>query len=227
MSLRAGGAGEEVGDIDAAGGGGFECGSLAGEGRARGGADGGVLLLEEFLGFGGPRHQFAVEAEPIRFEFVPEAGGGGGIADSGQEVRFDPCVVEEASAGAGEAGADALALDAEAPEGGFFVAADHDHGAGPHVFFLTDHAGDALVAVVGEGFRRVFQQAVAAAGGARRHGGREVDEPFRIGGEAAHDFEGGGGVFLADGDIAVPFRANDPLADDVLDIEHVVVLLLG
>ena len=55
----------------------------------------------------------------------------------------------------------------------------------------------------------------------RRHGRRQVDEPARVDGEAAHHLEGGRGVLAADGDAAVQAGGDDPLAEHVADVEQV------
>ena len=59
-----------------------------------------------------------------------------------------------------------------------------------------------------------------------RHRRRQVDQPLRVGGEPAHHLQRRGGVLLADRDVAVQPRRDDPLAEHVLDVEQVVVRLL-
>ena len=46
---------------------------LRGEVRARGRADGRVLLLDELLGLERPGHELAVEQQPVRAELLPES----------------------------------------------------------------------------------------------------------------------------------------------------------
>src|SRR6266545_309568 len=60
---------------------------------------------------------------------------------------------------------------------------DHDR-ARAHVLLLADHVRDAFVAVVRERFRRMLEQAGFLARLRGRDGGRQVDEPFRVDGEA-------------------------------------------
>jgi hypothetical protein len=83
------------------------------------------------------------------------------------------------------------------------------------------------MAIVGEGFVRMFQQAFPRGSFRRRHGGRQVDKPLWIGGEAAHDFQSGRGVLFADGDVVVETRGDDALAQDVINIQKIIELLLG
>src|SRR2546430_4491058 len=54
----------------------------------------------------------------------------------------------------------------------------------------------------------VLQQALGTAGLTGRHRWRQVDEPLRVDGETRHHFEGGEGVFLADGHVAEIGRAS-------------------
>ena len=59
-----------------------------------------------------------------------------------------------------------------------------------------------------------------------RFGGRhcrgEIDQPFGIGGEAAHDFESGHGVFFGDGYVVMEARGDKALSDNIRYIEKVV-----
>jgi hypothetical protein len=65
----------------------------------------------------------------------------------------------------------------------------------------------------------MLEQIGTLGGRGRRHRRRQVDEPPRIGGEAAHDLERRGGVLLADRHGAGQARLDDPLAGDVVDVE--------
>ncbi len=134
--------------------------------------------------------------------------------------------VEETAAGARVANPDALADNSEAFAGDIFIAAKNDDGARTHVLFFADDRRNAFMAIVGEGFGRMLEQAGFVAGLGGRHCRRKIDEPFGIGGEAAHDFERGHGVFFADGDVGMQPRSDEALADYVCEIEKVVVSLL-
>jgi len=57
--------------------------------------------------------------------------------------------------------------------------------------------------------------------------GGQINEPFWIGGESAHHFQGGDGVLLSNRDGSVEVRVDDPLADHIFDIEQIIQLLLG
>ena len=76
---------------------------------------------------------------------------------------------------------------------------------------------------MGEGLARVLEVLSFRGGVGRGHGRRQVEEPARVDGEAAHHLESGRGVLLADGDAAVQSRADDALAEHVADVEQVAV----
>ena len=117
--------------------------------------------------------------------------------------------------------------DAEPLPRRLLVPADDDDGPRAHVLLLADDLRDTLAAVVGERLGGMLQQARLAAGLAGRHGGRQVDQPLRVGGEPAHHLQGRRGVLLADRDVAPQPGRDDPLAEHVLGVEHLVVGLLG
>jgi hypothetical protein len=91
------------------------------------------------------------------------------------------------------------------------------------VFLLADDGADVGAAVVGEGLGGVLEQAGALAGLARRHRRREVDEPARVDGEAAHDLEGGGAVVGGDAEVGAQAGRDRALAEQVGEVEEVVV----
>ena len=106
------------------------------------------------------------------------------------------------------------------------VPADDHHGPRPHVLLLADDLRGALAAVVGERLGGMFQQARFAARLARRHGGRQVDQPLRVGGETAHHFQRRRGMGLPNRDVSPQPGRDDPLAQHVLGVENLVVGLL-
>ena len=98
--------------------------------------------------------------------------------------------------------------------------ADDDDRPRAHVLLLADHPLDA----VAPGRRRTpragcSSRPSAIASRRRGHRRRQVDEPPRVDGEAAHDLEGGDGVLLADRHRAGEPGLDDPLADDVVEVE--------
>src|SRR4030095_7687841 len=125
---------------------------------ARSRADGGVLLSQQFLRFGRPWHQFAIQEHPVSIELAPEPGGFGGGLQAGEKFLFQTLIVKKATTGAGVADAGALVDDAEPFARGRLVTADDDDGARPHVFLFADDADGARVAVMVEGLRRMFQK---------------------------------------------------------------------
>jgi hypothetical protein len=88
------------------------------------------------------------------------------------------------------------------------------------VLLLADHLGDTVTSVRDERFAGMLEQVRTARGGRRGHGGREVDEPAGVDGEAAHHLEGSGGVLGADGDAGLETGVDDPLAEHVVGIEQ-------
>ncbi len=143
-----------------------------------------------------------------------------------QQRLLQLAAFEEAAAGARVDDAAALTDHAEARSRRVLVLADDHHGARAHVLLLADDLRDALVEVVVEGLLGVLQQVGLLAGLARRHGRRQVDQPFGIGGEAAHHLQRRGGVLFADGHVAAQARLDDALAEHVVDVQHIVVFLL-
>ena len=92
---------------------------------------------------------------------------------------------------------------------------------------LADDACDAVVAEVGERFRRVLEKSRPARRFAGRHRRREVNQPFRIGGEAAHHLQRRRRVLLANCHAVVQPGGDEALASHVGEVQHVVMLLLG
>ena len=180
----------------------LECrdgGGQAGVGRC---ADRRVLALDQFDGLRRPRHQLAVEHEPVGAQLAPQLGGVGGLADAAERRLGLLAVVEERPAGSGVDRARLAAVDAEALAGDVGVAADDDDRARAHVLLLADHVRDAVGSVFSERALRVLEQVGPRRGGGGRHRRRQVDEPPRIDREAAHHLQRGGGVLLPDGDRA-------------------------
>ena len=76
-------------------------------------------------------------------------------------------------------------------------------------------------------FRSVGRGASACTTGLTwRHRGRQIDEPFWIYCKSAHHLQGCDRILFSNRDVAVQPRVNDPLADDILDVEQVIQLLM-
>ena len=101
------------------------------------------------------------------------------------------------------------------------VPADQHHGAGAHVLLLAHHVLDAVGAEAGERLRGVLEQTGLRRGRRRAHRRRQVEQPVRVDGEAAHHLQRRGGAFGGHGDPAVVARRNDALACDVAELEQV------
>src|SRR5438477_83198 len=72
------------------------------------------------------------------------------------------------------------------------VAADHDDGPAAHVLLLAYHLLHAIAPEVGQRLGGMLEVALPRGRLRWRHRGREIHEPFRVGGEPAHDLEGRG-----------------------------------
>ena len=72
----------------------------------------------------------------------------------------------------------------------------------------------------------MFEQSVTFTGLTWGHRGRQIDEPLWIYCKSAHHLQGCDRILFSNRDVAVQPRVNDPLADDILDVEQVIQLLL-
>ena len=128
--------------------------------------------------------------------------------------------IEERAARARVDRAGLAVVDPEALAGDAGVATDDDDRPRAHVLLLADHARHAGAAVLGERVLGMLEQVGPRRGRGRRHRRRQVDEPARVGREAAHDLQRGGRVLRLDRDGAGEPRAHDPLAGDIVDVEQ-------
>src|SRR6266496_1025351 len=80
--------------------------------------------------------------------------------------------------------------------------------------------------IVGKGLGRMLQQAWFAGCLGGRHGWRQIDQPFWIGGKATHDLQRCDGVFFAYRDVLLQASRNVTLAGDIFHVQNIVVLLL-
>ena len=131
--------------------------SAAGRGRA----DRRVLLPQQLLRLGRPRHQLAVEADPVGLELVPEAGRVERRRARGRgAARSSAGVVEEPPAGARVDDADlASSTTPKRVRAASSSRQTTTTAREPMCFSSQTTVGDALAAVVGERLGRVFQQA--------------------------------------------------------------------
>src|SRR5947209_19169548 len=73
----------------------IERGELLRQGCPGGGAHGRVLLLNQLARLEGPRHELAVQENPVRLELVPETGPARGGAQPLHKSSFKRRVAEE------------------------------------------------------------------------------------------------------------------------------------
>ena len=95
------------------------------------------------------------------------------------------------------------------------------------MLLFADDLLDFLRGKVGKRLLGPLKIAFGSRGLDRRHGWWQVDQPLRIGGKPTHDLERGGRVFFLDDDGAAVAGYNVAAAGDLLEIENIVVLLLG
>ena len=186
-----------------------------------------VLLAQQFLRLGRPRHQFTIETGPVGAQLFPQSCPvHRGAHPGGQEIGYGGRLFKEASSRPRVADAGALIHHAEAFSRRLFIATHNQNSPRTHMLLFADHSGNALMPVVGEGFRRMLQKTRLPARFRRRHGRRQVNQPFRIGGKAAHHFQRGGGVLFPDRDGTTELGRDGALAQNIFNIKHVVMPLL-
>src|SRR5437867_8130921 len=123
---------ESLGACVSRGGVAQQCHGL-GKRASSGGANGGVLVLDQLLRLRRPRHQLAVQHDPISGQSVPRGRAIERTAQDGEQLALDARIVEEAAARARVHYSRALADDAEAPARDIVVTADHRDGARAHM----------------------------------------------------------------------------------------------
>ncbi len=217
---------QQVGHVDTACRRALQRGQRAREHRCRGGTDGRVLRAQQTRRLQRPRHQLGVQQQPVGLERVPQAGRADRRPQPVEDRLGQRRVVEERAAGAGVEGA-GRSVDPEAPARRLRVPADQDHRARAHVLLLAHDPLDAVLPVLREGLRGVFEVALDVAGGRRCHGRREVRQQARVDREAAHDLQGRGRVLLTDRDAALVAGLHDPAPVHVGQVERAAVVPAG
>src|SRR5580692_8375268 len=113
------------------------------------------------------------------------------MADALQELRFQQRIVEESPSCSRVAGSGLSFHNSEPFPGRICITADHHYRTRSHVLPFANDLMHAFVQIVSEDILRVFKQAVAPTGLARRHRGWQIDEPFWIRGKSAHNLQRG------------------------------------
>ena len=147
----------QVADVESSRGGGLEDVERCGEYDARGGADRGVLRLDQLDRLGRPRQQLAVQRQPVGVERREQRSNG-----RPQPVDERSGVGEERPAGAGveRAGA-AVGRCRTVCSAVARVARDHGDRPGAHVLLLADHVGHAPPGVLLERLLGVLEEPLA------------------------------------------------------------------
>src|SRR5688572_5580174 len=95
------------------------------------------------------------------------------------------------------------------------------------MLFFADDLWNALAAEIVERLGGMFQQPRQRGRTAGRHSWRQVDQPFRIGGESAHHLQRSGGILLSDRDGVVQSCRDDSFSENVFGVKNVVLKLLS
>src|ERR1051326_7902378 len=109
-----------------------------------------ILLTKQFLCFGRPRHEFTIQAYPIRFQFLPNSRVFHGLSNSLKKFRFERGIVKEAPSCARVAHSFLSFHNAEPFLGSIGIATDYDHRTRSHMFLLTNYLVHTLVKVICE-----------------------------------------------------------------------------
>ena len=189
-----------------------------GERGLRGAPGGRVLSPQQLLRLRRPRHQLAVQRDPVGVELRPPPGRGERVAHDREERGLYLWRVEETAAGTSGDNA-TLTGDMKPPQSGGFVLAHDDDRARTHVLLLAHHPLDVLLLVVAERLRGVFQEVRERRRLARRHRRRQVDEPPRVGGEPRHHLQRRRRLLLAHDDPPGEVRVDGAPAGHVGEVE--------
>ena len=186
--------------------------------RARGRADGRVLVPEQLPGLGAPGQQLGIQQQPGRPELIEQASRLRGGAQPVHELRRELAGEERASRPRPHR-AQLVTGRAEPGPRRLQRAAHQGHRARAHVLLLADHMVDAVGPEGVEGLLRMFEQVRPGRGGDRAHRRGQVEQPARVDREPAHQLQRGGRVLLPHPDARVVFRLNDACAGHVGDVE--------
>src|SRR5260370_7383317 len=98
-----------------------------------------ILLLEQLLRLCRPRHQLAIEAEPVGSQFIPETRLIDGYLKTDEELALQLVIREEATAGAGIDGSHRSLHYSEALLPHPLVFTHHTHTTPTHLLLLQDN----------------------------------------------------------------------------------------
>src|SRR5271154_5390184 len=100
--------------------------------------------------------------------------------DSVNKFSLQFHVIEEAASCARITYSRSLACGAESLGGNFFSSANYCYGARSHMLFFADHSGHAYVQIMAKRFCGMLEQSALFARFTRRHGWRQVNQPFGV-----------------------------------------------
>src|SRR2546426_12227868 len=94
----------------------------------------------------------------------------------------------------------------------------NDDSARTHVLLFANNCRNAFMTKVGKSFRGMLEQSGFPGRFRGAHCGRKIDQPFRIDGETAHDFERSHRILCRDGDVWMQACADETFANDVFQV---------
>src|SRR6185437_13768537 len=107
-----------------------------------------VLLAQQLLRFRGPRHEFAIEADPVCFERLPNSGSFYGVAQTLQNLALQQRIIKESASRPRVTNASLLLQDSEALSCRIGIAADDHYCPRSHVLLFADDFVYSFVKVV-------------------------------------------------------------------------------
>jgi hypothetical protein len=128
---------EQSANIHASRPGGLKCADRLAQADASSRSNRRVLLSNELERLGGPRHQLAVEAHPIRVEPLPESACVERSPHGRQQLTLQRGIFRESTAGARVTDATLVFENTESLAGDVMIPAHDDDGAGPMCFCST------------------------------------------------------------------------------------------
>src|SRR6185312_15615559 len=112
----------------------------------------------EFLRLRRPRHQLAVETEPVSVKLFPEVRGLDRVLNRRNELSLHREVIEKSPARARVTNARCIFSDTKTLPRCILIAANNDDGARTHVLLFANHSRDTLLAIVSKRFRGMLEQ---------------------------------------------------------------------
>ncbi len=95
------------------------------------------------------------------------------------------------------------------------------------MLLFANYACNSFPLEVRKGFCGMFQQSRSARRLRRRHRGRQVNQPFRVGRKPAHHLQSSQGILFSDRYVVMEACRDNPFPNHVVDVQEVIMELLG